>query len=469
MFAPSADAFPGSQNQFPMIKRITGNSCFHYLICLLLIGVISGRAGAQTVPEPDREQLLNGLRVVFWHQPGDANVLVKLRIHSGAAFDLTGKAGTMALLGEALFPDPATREYVTEQLGGKLEVLTDFDRIDVTISAKANEFERIVDLLRAAVVTTQLTPENVSRLRESRIKQLSETPASAAEIADRAIAARLFGNFPYGRSPGGTLESLSKIERADLMLARERFLNADNATLVVIGGIEKSRTLRTLRQLIGPWQKSDRTVPATFRQPLPPDAPVLVVNQTGATSAEIRLAVRGFAYSDRDTAAASLLAQIVRARWQTAAPDLSATFARHEAHALPGAFVIGASAPNASVSKALGAVQQILRALAQNGPTAAEVEAAVNRQPAQPDSFADRWLDIETYNLAKTGPDPITGLTVADLQRVAVRLFKDASVATVLVGDSEQLKAGQGGSFELQPEKPAIKTASDPVVPIRKP
>lgn len=453
-----------------MIKRIIRNSCFHYLICLLLTGVISGSAGAQTVPQPDRDQLLNGLKVVFWQQPGDANVLVKLRIHSGSAFDLAGKAGTMALLGDALFPDAATREYVTEQLGGKLEVSTDFDRIDVTISGKASEFERIVDLLRAAVVATQLTPENVSRLRESRIKKLSETPASAADLAERAIAARLFGNFPYGRTPGGTVESLSKVERADLMLARQRFLNADNATLVVIGGIDKSRTLRALRQLIGPWQKSDRTVPATFRQPLPPDARVLVVNQAGATSAEIRLAVRGLAYSDRDTPAASLLAQIVRARWQTAAPDLSATFARHEPHALPGAFVLGASAPNASVSKALAAAQQILRALAQNGPTAVELEAAINRRPSQPDSFADRWLDIDTYKLAaKTDADPITSLTVADLQRVAVRLFKDASVATILVGDSEQLKASLGGSFELPSEKPAIKTASDPVVPTRKP
>jgi len=279
----------------------------------------------------------------------------------------------------------------------------------------------------------------------------------------------LFGSFPYGRTPGGTRESVAKIERADLMLARERFLNADNATLVVIGGIEKSRALRTLRQLIGPWQKGDRTVPATFRQPLPPDARVQVVNQAGATSAEIRLAVRGFSYSDRDTAAASLLAQIARTRWQTATPELSGTFVRHEPHALPGAFVMGASAPNASVSKALATAQQVLRALAQNGPTATELEAAVNRQLSQPDSFADRWLDIDTYKLdAKTNHD-LRSLSVADLQRVAVRLFKDASVATVLVGDSEQLKASVGGSLELLPEKPAIKTASDPVVPTRKP
>ena len=283
-----------------MIKRITRHSYFHYSICLLLVSLICVRAGAQTFPEPEQEQLLNGLKVVFWQRPGDANVLLKLRINSGAAFDLAGKDGTMTLLGDVLFPDPATREYVTEQLGGQLVVSTNYDRIDVLVSGRASEFERIVELLRGALVTTQLTTENVARVREARIKQLTEKPRSAAEVADRAIAARLFGNFPYGRSPGGSFESLSKIERADLMWARERFLNADNATLVVIGGVTKPRAMRTLRQLIGPWQKSDRTIPETFRQPSPPDARVLVLNQAGATSAEIRLAVRGLARSDRD-------------------------------------------------------------------------------------------------------------------------------------------------------------------------
>jgi zinc protease len=461
-----------------MIKRITRQSYFHYSICLLLVSVICARAGAQTFAEPDQEQLLNGLKIVLRQQPGDPNVLLKLRINSGAAFDLAGKDGTMALLGDVLFPDPATREYVTEQLGGRLKVSTNYDGIDVVISGKASEFERIVELLRGALVTTQLTPENIARVREARIKQLSEKPSSAADIAERAIAARLFGNFPYGRSPGGNLESVSKIDRADLMLSRERFLNADNATLVVIGGVAKPRAMRTLRQLIGPWQKSDRMVPATFRQPSAPDARVLLLNQTGATTAEIRLALRGLARSDRDAAAATLLAQIVRARWQAAVPDLSSTFARHEAHALPGSFLMGASAPNAAVSKAIAAAQQILQVLAQNGPTVAEVESArlgmlteINSRASQPESTADSWLDIETYKLAsaKAQASAVSSLTVGDLQRVAGRLFKDASIARVVVGDSEQLKTTLGRSVELQNEKAVIKTAVDPVVPTRKP
>jgi len=233
-----------------------GKSLVTFLFCLALtLFCLGSRARGQSLPEPTRESLLNRMNVLFWQRGGDPNVLLKLRVHSGAAFDLAGKGGTMALLGDVLFPDPTTRQYVTEELGGRLEVETGYDSIDITISGNGNQFERMVEFLRTALVTTQLTAENVNNAREGRIKRLiADAPPSAAEIADRAIAARLFGRFPYGHPVSGSPETLVKIDRTDLMLARERFLNADNATLVVIGDIEKSRAMRALRQLLGQWR-----------------------------------------------------------------------------------------------------------------------------------------------------------------------------------------------------------------------
>ena len=138
------------------------------------------------------------------------------------------------------------------------------------MQGRAREFERIVEILRTALVTTQLTPENVAKVREGRIKIIRETSISPPMVADRAIAARLFGDFPYGRPYDGTVESLERVEREDLMLARERFLNPNNATLVVIGGVQTGRAMRALRQLLGVWRKSEQVVPATFRQPVSP-------------------------------------------------------------------------------------------------------------------------------------------------------------------------------------------------------
>src|SRR5207249_746911 len=88
----------------------------------------------------------------------------------------------------------------------------------------------------------------------------SEKRSSISDVANRAVATRLFGSFPYGNSAEGTVETVARIDRADLMLARERFLNADNATLAVIGGVEKARLMRAARQLLGSRRKRSRTV-----------------------------------------------------------------------------------------------------------------------------------------------------------------------------------------------------------------
>jgi len=461
-----------------MTNRITRHSYFYYSICLLLVTLISVRAGAQTAPEPVREQLLNGLKVLFWQRQGDPNVLIKLRVESGAAFDLAGRGGTMALLGDVLFPDPVTREYVSEQLGGRLDVSTSHDAIDVTISGRAGELERMVDFLRGALVTPQITVENVAKVRETKLKQLSERANSASETADREIAARLFGAYPYGHPPEGTVASVSKIDRPDLMFARERFLNANDATMVVIGGVDKLRLMRALRQLLGPWQKGTHIVPATFRQPNPPNARVLIIDQPGAHMAELRLAVRGLARSDRDAEAASLLALIVRDRLRANSCDLATAFARHEAHDLPGMFVLGASTPSASASKALSGAQDVLRSLAKTGPTALEFEKAraemlaeMSRQGSQEDlreATADNWLSMELYKLLPPA-DQIQSMTLADIQRVAGRLFKDAAPATVVVGKVDELKSSFGGNIEVRGAKPEAKSAPDSVMPTKKP
>ena len=308
-----------------------------------------------------------------------------LRIHSGAAFDVAGKGGQMAILGDILFPDATTREYFTEEMGGRLDVDTNYDSITVTLQGRAREFERIVEILRTALVTTQITPENVTRIRDGRIKIAKETNVSPALWADRAIAARLFGDFPYGRPQTGSPESLARVDRADLMLARERFLNSNNATLVVSGGVPKARAIRALRQLLGPWRKSEQIVPSTFRQPDAPDVRTLIINAPADQGAEVRLATRSVSRSDRDFATAVVLAIVARKRWETLSPELSRrpVFVRNEPHVLPGIFVMGAAVDSLLVGKTLKTAHDTLQALVSSPVPAAELEVAKTEASAQ--------------------------------------------------------------------------------------
>lgn len=429
--------------------------------------------------EPERNRLLNGLRVLIWPRSGDQDVLLRLRVHSGAAFDLAGKAGSMALLGDILFPDPTTREYFTEEMQGRLNVTTDYDSLTITMQGRAREFERIVEILRTALVTTQLTPENVAKIRDGRIKIVKETSISPAMLADRAIATRLFGDFPYGRPHGGTPESLERVERADLMLARERFLNPNNSTLVIIGGIQPNRAMRALRQLLGVWRKSEQLVPLTFRQAAAPDPRTLIVNAPDQ-SVEVRLAVRGLSRQDADAPAAALLATLARQRWEKLLPELarSPVFVRHDAFALPGMFIMGASVDNLLAGKTLASAREVMQSLASSPVTTAEVEQAkseavalANKELNTPEGASRAWLDADTYQLPSPAEQrrAFSAISPGDVQRVATRLLHDGAFASVVVGNSEVVKAQieRYGKVEIMGEidpgtKPESKNEAKP-------
>src|SRR6185503_5141526 len=200
------------------------------VLLLLCTAPLTAQAPAQ---QPEREQLLNGLRLLFLLKPGSPEVTLKLRINSGAAFDLSGKSGQMALLGDLLFPDPVTIDYFTDEMGGKLDVSVNYDSITITMVGKASELERIVEVLRNALLATQLTPDVVARMKEARLKLVRDASVVPATVADRAIAARLYGDFPYARPASGSPEDVARVDHGDLLLARDRFLNSNNATLAI--------------------------------------------------------------------------------------------------------------------------------------------------------------------------------------------------------------------------------------------
>jgi predicted Zn-dependent peptidase len=447
------------------------------LTALLLLCSAWVAAPAQSQPEPRREQLLNGLRILLWSRPADQNVLIRLRVHSGAAFDLAGKEGLMATLVDAMF-DQQTRAYVTEELGGRIEAAIGYDTIDITLAGRSTDFDRLLELARNAVTNPQLAPENFERVRAARVKRLGETQTAAAEAADRAAAARLVGAYPYGRVTAGTPESLARAERGDILLLRERFLNPDNTTLVIVGGFDPKRVMRSMRESFGGWRKSDRAVPATFKLPEPPDQRTLVVNRADAAGVELRLALRGFARTDIDSPAAQVVAAVVRSRWLAAMPELNerSAYVRHDSYRENGIFRMGATLKTpAEAAKALEAARKVLTDLSTGAPAAAELDAAKQTAAAAlganatgDEAAASGWLDEHTYtNKAATAgalARAAQALNPGEAQRVAARLFLHTPVATVALGDAAQLRTelARVGAVEVFGEAAATPPQTQP-------
>ncbi|MEO6392463.1 MAG: insulinase family protein, partial [Pyrinomonadaceae bacterium] len=401
--------------------------------------------------------------IIFLPQPGDGKVSLQLRIHSGAAFDPAGKSGVMALLGDSLFPEPETNNFFEDELGGTLVVDTDYDSINVTMTGNTGEVARMVDALKAALVDAPFTDEHVAKLKAERVAAVKKL--TRADLADQAVAERLLGSFPYGRPVGGNAESLAKIDRIDLMVARDKFLNPNNATLVVGGTFDKSRIQRTFRQQLGVWRRSDRVVPSTFRQAEPPDQDVLLIpNEDPGT--EVRLAVRGLARSDADYPVSLVLAVLAN-NFMHGATFNSVGFARFEAHVLPGLVMFGGHSEMAEPEVALKLVwERAVKPLMEAPPTVPALDAAKGiaratlsaRQGAGPGA-GGLWLDSDTYGVGDPAKQlrAVENVTATDVQRVANRLFKNAPAARIAFADVE-LAPETGG-------KPASATKTDVPAP----
>jgi predicted Zn-dependent peptidase len=243
------------------------------------------------------------------------------------------------------------------------------------------------------------------------------------------------------------------------MQARDRFLNSNNATLAVIGSVTKPRAMRAVRQLLGPWRKSEQIIPTTFRQPTPADTRTLIVNVSGPT-VELRLAARGVSRSDSDFAAATVLARLAQNRWQAAAPELAKqpVFVRNDAYVLPGAFVMGAAVTDMTVADSLAKARKVIDSLMTTPSTPEELERAktevINELSAvitRPDALADPWLDADTYRLSAP-QDQIAllrSVTPAEVHRVANRLF-NKTIVSVVAGETAPLKAALQGRYQFE-------------------
>lgn len=405
---------------------------------------------AQTAKPPRLEKLLNGMSVLIWNMPEAPKVTIKLRIHSGSAYDMQNKEGTMAMLADSLFPNQATKEFFTEDLGGSLEVFSNYDYIQINATANNEQFLTAMETIANALINPQIDKETTAKVRAARLEKLLQLEKNPAYIIDQAVAKRLFGDFPYGRPQLGTSQSVAKIDFADLLLAKQRFLTADNATLAIVGNIKPDLAYRAARRFMGSWTQADKKTPATFRQPDAPDTKANVLSLPFAENAEIRYALRGFARNDNNFGTSSILIRIMQNRLQKQFSSNSkiTVFVRQNSNFLPGLIIIGlsnlASDPDSQLQGKPPNTQMVAfkdgnlaASLLKEKISAGEFEKAKSEvlMETNQKNPVDLWLDVDTYKLGSVKDElqKFNNISMNEVQNLAEKFVKEPTVTVVAV------------------------------------
>ncbi len=269
------------------------------LLALLILFVALAPAPVTAAPLAHREVLPNGIVLLVAERPAVPIVAVRVYSRAGAVFDPPQREGVANLMGALLTRGTAKRtgpelDAAIEFVGGSLEAGAGREGMTTSLAILKRDLALGLDLL-AEVVLTPTFPEAELKRRAAQIqagiKRSEEDPGT---VAGRALARLVFGSHPYGRPPEGTVESVGRLTRDDVVTFYGERVRPDTTIVAVVGAVTVEEARREVLARFGAWPRPPAPpvgVAAAAAGP-PPQAVAVAKELTQATILLGRQAIR---------------------------------------------------------------------------------------------------------------------------------------------------------------------------------
>ncbi len=307
-----------SLNRFARDFAMVGFSLALLLWCVFLPSTVPAQTPQATppppaqprsvqFPKPVEKTLPNGLRVIVIYRAGTPLVTAQLVIKNGGEVDPPELAGLGNMLADLITKGTEKRTATQiaeaiEALGGSLYSSARWDSTRVGVDVMSSKVGPAVDILADVVRRPTFKAEEIERLRQQTLDDLTVELGEPGSIA-RYVAARvIFGDAPYGQPLAGTPESIARIDRNDFLKYHARWYRPDNAILVLGGDIKAKSAFALAQQYFGDWKKPAEPLPTLpASKPVTSTQPrVIVVDKPDAGQAAVLVARTGIHRNDPD-------------------------------------------------------------------------------------------------------------------------------------------------------------------------
>ena len=258
-------------------------------------------------PKPVEKTLANGLRVIVIDRRGTPLVTAQLVIKNGGEVDPPELAGLGNMLADLVTKGTEKRSATqiaeeVEALGGSLYSSARWDSTRIGVDVMSPKIGPAIDILADVVRHPTFKPEEIDRLRQQTLDDLTVELGEPGSVA-RYVAARItFGDAPYGQPLAGTTETITRISRDDFLKYHRRWYRPDNAILVLGGDIRAINGFNLAQRYFGDWKKPAEPLPALpAPKPVSTAGPrVVVVDKPDAGQAAVLVARAGIERTNPD-------------------------------------------------------------------------------------------------------------------------------------------------------------------------
>ncbi|MBK3387359.1 pitrilysin family protein [Streptomyces albidoflavus] len=421
-------------------------------------------------PAPERTTLDNGLTVLTCHRPGQQVVAVEVLLDSPLDTEPEGLDGLATIMARA-FSEGTDRDSAEEfaaeleRCGATLDAFADHPGVRLSLEVPVSRLEKALGLLADALRAPAFAEAEIERLVRNRLDEIPHEQANPARRAAKELSRQLFpAGSRVSRPRQGTEETVERIDAAAVRAFYERHVRPATATAVVVGDLEGTDLGALLAGSLGAWQ-GDAGQP----NPVPPvtaddTGRVVIVDRPGAVQTQLLIGRVGPDRHDRVWPAqvlgtyslggtlTSRLDRVLREeKGYTYGVRSFAQVLRSTPEGTGAAMLaISGSVDTESTGPALDDLWKVLRTLAAEGLTDAELDTAVQNlvgvaplkyetaaavastladqvEQHLPDDFQARLYRMMT----ETGATEATAAVVS--------AFPADRLVTVLVGDASRI------------------------------
>jgi len=410
-------------------------------------------------PEFETWTLDNGLRVVYVGHHEQPAVNVRLLLRAGASSDPSDKLGVAALVGQLLDQGTTTRTApeiagVIDNVGGALVAGASGELSFVDVLVMKDSFDLGLDMLADVTRRPAFAPQEIERQRQQVLSSLQVSYDDPAYVATVVFNRLVYGFHPYGMPSSGTPESVRAITRDDLVAFHRMYYLPNNAVIAVVGDVSAEEAFQGVERALGDWERGELPAPRVEDAPAPTRR-LVVIDRPGAVQTTVRAGHVALPRADPDFLAFDLAIKILGGEGGNRLGNVlrsqrSLTYAASADLAgrqLSGDFMAKTDTRSVATAEALRlTVDEISRMrrervhprelqgaqdyLAGNFPITIETPNAIATQVLEAILFGLDLDELERY------PQRINRVTVADIQRVAEKHLRPASLSIVLVGDA---------------------------------
>jgi zinc protease len=208
---------------------------------------------------PVRHVLENGLVSIAQETSFSPAVTISIGVRAGTLSEPASRPGLAAFLGRVL--DRGTRELSAEAIaealddrGVVLRVSTNRHVQTISCTCLTEDFPDMLSLAARIVRAPVFPVDEIEKRRAETITSIRQDLDNPGVRASEALQALLYGaDHPYGRPAKGSIESVERFSRDDLLELHARTFAPSLSSVVVVGDVSADSALQQVTEAFGGW------------------------------------------------------------------------------------------------------------------------------------------------------------------------------------------------------------------------